>query len=123
MTEPTQPIEVPPTLSLTKAEPATGPLLGGVGPLPAVVGAPPTLATDPPHDPASVGPGPEAPRGPRTGTVLWGLAVVVAAIAILAVAAGEHVDFSLVAIGVLALAGATLVIGSIVSAARRRRHP
>lgn len=97
------------------------PLLGGVGPLP----VPDPVATAPAFASGATQtapPEPRGPRGPRIGTILWGFAIIVAAIAILASALGAVVDFVLVAIGVLAIAGATLVIGSIVSSARRRGH-
>jgi hypothetical protein len=63
-------------------------------------------------------PGP--PRGPRVGTIVWGFLVVACGAAVLASALGAHVDLGLAAIVVLAVAGVTLVVGSVTVGARRR---
>lgn len=67
-------------------------------------------------------PAPVAPRarGPRSGTVIWGLVVVALGTAILAAAAGFRIDFQLAFIALLATAGVALLISSLVSAVRRR---
>lgn len=99
-----------PGVPLTKAEPypATAP-----APVPAPASAPvgPSRTT-PSAEPAS--------RGPRVGTVVWGFIILALGTAVLAVSLGADVDFALVAIGVLGLAGLTLVVGSVASASRRR---
>jgi hypothetical protein len=114
-----EPTAADPTVPLSKAEHTVSPLLGGVGELP------PIESTQPPVPEANPQPAwlpPQAPRGPRIATILWGFILIVVAVAILAVAFGAVVDFGLLAIGVLAVAGATLVISSIVSSARRRNR-
>jgi hypothetical protein len=67
---------------------------------------------------------PERPlvrTGPRTGTIVWGFLVVAVGVGLLAQAAGARVDVELGAILLLGAAGALLVLGSLVSAGRRRR--
>lgn len=59
--------------------------------------------------------------GPRTGTIVWGFLVVAVGAGLLAHAAGARVDLELGAILLLGAAGSLLVLGSLVSAARRRR--
>jgi hypothetical protein len=82
-----------------------------------------TAAPPPPVQPAQPAPEP-APvsREPRTGTVVWGLVVAVCGIGILAMAAGARIDVQLAFIILLAGAGAALLLGSVISAARRRGH-
>ncbi|WP_069388239.1 hypothetical protein [Cellulosimicrobium cellulans] len=60
------------------------------------------------------------PRGPRVGTIVWGFVVLAFGAAVLATALGAHVDLGLAAIVVLAVAGVTLVVGSVAVGARRR---
>lgn len=60
-------------------------------------------------------------RGPRISTIVWGFVIVAFGTVVLASAFGARVDTGLVAILVLAAAGVTLVVGSIISGARRRR--
>jgi hypothetical protein len=85
-----------------------------------------------PYEPSPYAPSPPAPRqsaperplvrtGPRTGTIVWGFLVVAVGVGLLAEAAGARVDVELGAILLLGAAGALLVLGSLVSAARRRR--
>lgn len=59
-------------------------------------------------------------RGPRVATIVWGFVVFALGAAVLAGALGADVDLGLAAIVVLVVAGVTLVVGSIVSSARRR---
>jgi hypothetical protein len=59
--------------------------------------------------------------GPRTGTIVWGFLVLAAGVGLLAQAAGASIDLELAVIVLMGAAGALLVIGSLVSAARRRR--
>jgi len=66
-------------------------------------------------------PGPFPRRGPRVATIVWGFVIVAFAVVVLAAALGARVDLGLATIAVLAAAGVTLVVGSIVSGARRRR--
>ncbi|NDO88843.1 hypothetical protein [Cellulosimicrobium composti] len=73
-------------------------------------------------------PGPTGPvsplaarRGPRVATIVWGFVIVAFGAVVLAGALGARVDLGLASIVVLAAAGVTLVVGSIVSGARRRR--
>ncbi|MGX1574892.1 hypothetical protein [Cellulosimicrobium funkei] len=66
-------------------------------------------------------PGPLPRRGPRVATIVWGFVIVAFAVVVLAAALGARVDLGLATIVVLAAAGVTLVVGSVVSGARRRR--
>lgn len=79
--------------------------------------------------PAAADPGPggepsteaaRPPRGPRVGTIVWGFVVLAFGAAVLATALGAQVDLGLAAIVVLAVAGVTLVVGSVAVGARRR---
>lgn len=111
----------------TAAYPAAEPQASGAAP-----GATPGAAAS--HQPSSPAwatapaqtwtpePAPVAPRarGPRSGTVIWGLVVVALGTAILAAAAGFRIDFQLAFIALLATAGVALLISSLVSAVRRR---
>ncbi|MBD8078301.1 hypothetical protein [Cellulosimicrobium arenosum] len=88
----------------------------------------PGTGTQGPQPPATE-PGRPAPaatsgrsRGPRVGTIVWGFVVVALGGAVVASALGADVDMGLAAIVVLAVAGVTLVLGSVVSGARRRTH-
>ena len=87
-------------------------------------GAPPaggsSTAADRPHADPWTANVPPAPRGPRVATVVWGFVIVALGAVVLAVALGAQVDLGLAAIAVLAVAGVTLVIGSIAASARRR---
>ncbi|MFI2702603.1 hypothetical protein [Cellulosimicrobium composti] len=79
----------------------------------------PTTSTG---QPGPTGPAPVAPRrGPRVATIVWGFVIVAFGAVVLAGALGARVDLGLASIVVLAAAGVTLVVGSIVSGARRRR--
>jgi hypothetical protein len=60
-------------------------------------------------------------RGPRTATIVWGFLVLALGVGLLADAAGARIDVELAAIVLLGLAGIVLVLGSLVSAARRRK--
>jgi hypothetical protein len=57
---------------------------------------------------------------PRTSTSVWGFIVLAVGIVTIAVAAGATLDLGLVAIWLLAAAGAVLVVASIAGAVRRR---
>lgn len=63
---------------------------------------------------------PESARGPRVRTVVWGVVVIVAGALLAAAAAGAVLDVQLAVIVTVALAGVALVVGSLVSAGRRR---
>ncbi|QJW37506.1 hypothetical protein [Cellulosimicrobium protaetiae] len=109
--------EPPETVPHTLSSP--GPTAGAVPPSgPAPVATSPT-AHRPPGAPAE----PTSPvrRGPRVSTIVWGFVIVAFGVVVLAAALGARVDLGLATIVVLAAAGLTLVIGSIVSGARRRR--
>lgn len=70
---------------------------------------------------APAGPPTPGRRGPRVSTIVWGFVLVAFGVVVLAAALGARVDLGLATIVVLAAAGLTLVVGSIVSGARRRR--
>ncbi len=61
-------------------------------------------------------------RGPRAGTVVWGLIVAAVGILVLAVAAGVRIDFQLALIILLGAAGVALLVGSVLTAGRRKRR-
>lgn len=65
---------------------------------------------------------PEVARGVRIGTVVWGLVVIVAGGLLAAAAAGVVFDVQLAVIVTVAFAGVALVVGSLVSASRRRER-
>lgn len=107
-----------------QAEPAAEPVPGpsSTGPSSAGPAAPPRpapAASTPAPMPAPV-PVP-ASRGPRAGTVVWGLIVAVIGLGALAATAGYRIDSQLAFIVLLAVGGVSLLIGSLVSAARRRK--
>ncbi|SED65455.1 hypothetical protein [Ruania alba] len=59
-------------------------------------------------------------RGPRLRTVVWGLVLILLGAVVIAIGMGVQLDPTVVFIGILAIAGATLLIGALVSAARGR---
>jgi len=59
-------------------------------------------------------------RAPRVRTVVWGLVLAVLGAGVLGRAGGRHVDADVAAIVLVAGAGLALLVGSIVSAVRRR---
>lgn len=64
-----------------------------------------------------------APRARlRVGTVVWGLVLAAIGVGILAWASGLTIDVQLALIVLLAVAGAALLVGSLVSAARSSRR-
>jgi hypothetical protein len=86
----------------------------------------PSTPPAPPSPPATTSapapvPVPED-RGPRSGTVVWGLIVAVVGVGILAVAAGARIDVQLALIVLLAAAGVALLVGSVLTAARRKNR-
>ncbi|MDF9875061.1 hypothetical protein [Cellulosimicrobium cellulans] len=96
----------------------SGPTSGTVPSAGPSLPATPTTPTAPvaPTDPSSL-----VRRGPRVSTIVWGFVIVAFGVVVLAAALGAQVDLGLATIVVLAAAGLTLVVGSIVSGARRRR--
>ncbi|NKY07624.1 hypothetical protein HF998_11670, partial [Cellulomonas hominis] len=61
-------------------------------------------------------------HGPRSATVVWGLIVTAVGIGILAVAAGARIDVQLALIVLLAGGGVALLVGSVLTAARRKNR-
>lgn len=57
----------------------------------------------------------------RVGTVVWGLVLAAIGVGVLAWAGGASIDLQLATIVLLAAAGTALLVGSLVSGARRRR--
>lgn len=86
----------------------------------------PHLSPDP--VPGSTPPGPTPPatttaaRGPRAGTVVWGLLVIAVGALVIVATAGIDVDLQLAAIIGLAAAGVLLLITALVSSARQRHR-
>ncbi|MFD4993496.1 hypothetical protein ACFWH7_01915 [Cellulosimicrobium cellulans] len=97
---------------------ASGPTSGAIPSAGPSLPATPTTPTAPvaPTVPSSL-----VRRGPRVSTIVWGFVIVAFGVVVLAAALGAQVDLGLATIVVLAAAGLTLVVGSIVSGARRRR--
>ena len=87
----------------------------------AVPSAGPSLPATPTTPVAPTDPSSLVRRGPRVSTIVWGFVIVAFGVVVLAAALGARVDLGLATIVVLAAAGLTLVVGSIVSGARRRR--
>lgn len=100
------------------APPVGAPLYGAT---PTTSGADPSSTGGTPGAGGFPDPGPLPRRGPRVATIVWGFVIVAFAVVVLAAALGARVDLGLATIVVLAAAGVTLVVGSIVSGARRRR--
>lgn len=69
---------------------------------------------------ASPAPQPVA-KGPRMSTVAWGLVLVLLGLVVIAVGLGIDLQLELVFIGILGVAGLTLLIGAIVGAGKRER--
>ncbi|GHG45571.1 hypothetical protein GCM10011331_05050 [Flavimobilis marinus] len=61
-------------------------------------------------------------REPRVATIVWGLILVAVAAGVLAVAQGYRIDAELALIVGLSVAGLLLLLGSLATAARRRRR-
>lgn len=61
-------------------------------------------------------------REPRVATIVWGLILVSVAAGVLAVAQGYRIDAELALIVGLGVAGLLLLVGSLATAARRRRR-
>jgi hypothetical protein len=105
----TSPLDMDPATSSSPSDPSGRPV-GSEAPTTGPVSGPLGAPEPPPR-----------PRGPRVATIVWGFVIVAFGAVVLAAAMGARVDMGLAAILVLALAGVTLVVGSIVSGARRRR--
>ncbi|MDQ8040953.1 hypothetical protein RDI86_03715 [Cellulosimicrobium sp. XJ-DQ-B-000] len=111
------PADAPPVGARSAGAPSTGAPLYGAAPT--ASGADPSSTGGAPG--AGADPGPLPRRGPRVATIVWGFVIVAFAVVVLAAALGARVDLGLATIVVLAAAGVTLVVGSVVSGARRRR--
>lgn len=110
MTTPTSPAE---TDVFTAAEPAPGAASpSSTARTPGANYAPTMTYAGPPA--------PEAPKGPRMRTTAWGLVLALLGAVVIAVGLGVHLDLQLVFIGILAVAGLTLLIGSLASGVRKR---
>ena len=62
---------------------------------------------------------PAPPKGPRMRSVAWGLVLALLGAVVIAVGFGVRLDLELVFIGILAIAGLTLLVGSLVSSGRK----
>jgi len=111
-------LDVPASPAATAAPPTGGP---GPVAVPSSSHAPADQAVPPNAAQTPGEPSPAPRRGPRVSTIVWGFVIVAFGVVVLAAALGARVDLGLAAIVVLAAAGVTLVVGSIVSGARRRR--
>ncbi|MFF8344793.1 hypothetical protein ACF049_02125 [Cellulosimicrobium funkei] len=115
----TPPVGAPPAGAPPVGAPSVGAPLYGAAPT--TSGADPSPTGGAPGAGGVADPGPLPRRGPRVATIVWGFVIVAFAVVVLAAALGARVDLGLATIVVLAAAGVTLVVGSIVSGARRRR--
>lgn len=91
---------------------------------------PQTVSDSPAASPAAEATPPPAPRPaddgarpgrPRTGTMVWGLVLLLIGAAVTAVGVGATLDLQAVLIGLLLVAGAALLVGAILSARRPGR--
>ena len=135
---PTEAIETAATIDETQPidiEPQAHPTLAFERPLtddlPTVVPVPKTpagaTATAPAAGPTTAPTSAPAPvarerSALRVGTVVWGLVLAVIGAGVIAVAAGAYLDLELALIGLLVLAGAGLLVGSVVTSVRRRNE-
>lgn len=113
------PVDAPPVGAPSAGAPSSG--APRYGAAPTTSGADPSPTDGAPGAGGVADPGPLPRRGPRVATIVWGFVIVAFAVVVLAAALGARVDLGLATIVVLAAAGVTLVVGSIVSGARRRR--
>ena len=97
------------TQTETEPVPAPGPAVGD-SPAGATDSTPMTYAG--PQEPAP-------PKGPRMRSVAWGLVLALLGAVVIAVGLGVRLDLELVFIGILAIAGLTLLVGSLVSNGRK----
>ncbi len=63
---------------------------------------------------------PEQPSGPRTGTIVAGLVLVLLGLGVVAVGAGATLDLQAALIVLLVVAGAALLVGAVLGARRSR---
>lgn len=61
----------------------------------------------------------EPPKGPRMPTVAWGLVLVLLGLVVIAVGLGIDLQLELVFIGILGVAGLTLLVGALIGAGKR----
>lgn len=124
MNDETQPLPVTPagttspsnaTSAASSDAPATG--TAGAAGTPRAAGAPGAAWAASPYLPE---PRPVS-TAVRTSTIVWGAILVVAAVVVLATAAGMTLDLELVGIFALGGAGVALLVGTIATQARRRR--
>ncbi len=104
-TEPLEPAE-----SAEFAEPTETVSTGAHRP---TLGDGPTVTYDGPQQP-------EPARGPRMRSIAWGLVIALLGVVVIAVGLGVRLDLQLVFIGILAVAGLTLLVGSLLAGGRRR---
>lgn len=62
-----------------------------------------------------------AAKGPRMSTVVWGLVLTLLGLVVIAVGLGVDLQLEFVFIGILGLAGLTLLIGAIAGAGKREK--
>ncbi|WP_019136418.1 hypothetical protein [Cellulomonas massiliensis] len=115
----TRPLEAPVTAPVRTSTP--------VAPAAPVAARASDAATDARRDGAAPGeaaaPAPAEHRPTlRVGTVVWGLVLAAIGVGVLAWAGGASIDLQLATIVLLAAAGTALLVGSLVSGARRSRR-
>lgn len=86
---------------------------------PGTTGPSPTDSSVTPVPPTAT---PTARRGPRAGTVVWGLLVIAVGVLIIVATTGVAVDLQLAAIIGLAAAGVLLLVTALISSARQRHR-
>jgi hypothetical protein len=115
--------EQPTTEQPTVEQPTTDQPITEESPEPTTAGSGPTAPTAPtPPMSLSARPAPAEPdHRVRTSTVVWGLVVIAVGLGLFAVALGVTFDVGLAAIGLVAAAGALLLVGAVITASRSRR--
>ena len=124
----TQPLPTTPGTDATRPLPAAEGASATTAHTSGVPGGYPTGSSRPGAPTGAWMPSSPAPREPRpvstavrTSTIVWGAILVVAAIVVLATAAGMTLDLELVGIFVLGGAGLALLVGTVATQARRQR--
>lgn len=77
-------------------------------------------ADEPPWAEPPTGTAASDSRGPRTGTIVGGLVLLLLGIGVLAIAAGATLDLQIALIVLLLITGSALLVGAALGARRRR---
>jgi|GEM_PF-2505665 len=117
--EATSPTDVPQEDTMTNPT-TSGEHTAPLGTTETTTSVAPTTPTEPTAPTAPAAP-PSAPRrGPRVGTIVWGLVIAAIGAFIMAYALDVQFDEELAFIILIAAAGVLLLVGSVVTSRRRR---